>query len=61
MIKQQIVNGKSAMVAYLKEGADGGFEAVEPAQANIIKVIYPDGTREFWIPEMWASQTVKDV
>jgi hypothetical protein len=60
MIKDQLVNGKRATVAYLKEHSSGGFEPVDPKQALMIKVIYEDGSREMYFPDAWAKQKVTD-
>lgn len=46
------INGRDALVNYVKTSQDGGLEPVPPDQAEMIKIIYLDnGERVFALPE----------
>lgn len=46
------IDGRDAIVAYLKAAPDGGFEPVAKEDAEIIKVIFLDnGERMFLTPK----------
>lgn len=52
MLIEEKVDGRDALVAYLKSAEGGGFEPVPKDQAEVIKVIFLDnGERLFLAPD----------
>jgi EcsC protein family len=47
MLVETSINGKDALIAYIKVGGDGEFIPVNKKEATLAKIVYEDGGNEF--------------